>query len=136
MSNASKPPASLCIDRPDPVRAISRAKVLCLAHSRARYERDLHLCVANGVRTPLAMPLGDIAAWRAAHAKMLPHRSAPPYRAFFAIELKRAWEDARGNMPALKPRTSSPTGVTWAPTPPPRLFPQPGTPPATRHRHI
>lgn len=79
----------------NPDGTVSRAAVMRLAHRKARYERDLSLCTANGVLAPLVIPLGDVAAWRAARAKTVPPESASPYGAYFSAGLAHSWEDAR-----------------------------------------
>jgi hypothetical protein len=95
---------------------ISAEAVMRRAHRNAHYERDLVLCTANGVLTPLAIPLGDVAAWRAARAKTLPYETAPPYGAFLAAELGRAWSHAR-ELARTQPscRTPIPSALTGKP---------------------
>jgi len=63
--------------------------VMAEAHRRARYERNMQICIAHGVFSPPRIALGDVGAWREQAIRTLgPAPGTDSYATILAEELR------------------------------------------------
>jgi hypothetical protein len=65
-------------------------EIMAEAHRRARYERNLQICIAHGIFSPLGVTMSNVAEWRERMVRALgvPASGVDSYAAILANELR------------------------------------------------